>query len=103
MNTCCCNKGKVCWCSKKPGASDIADDYYSVPSDLFCHWSKEINDEVSTIEKPSPQLIVALCSWKDKSHKKEQSVAKLDEQSTAATVTSTTAALLNTFLITQLN
>ena len=44
-----------------------------------------------------------LCSWRDRSHKKEQSVAKLDEQSTAVTATSTTAALLNTFLVTQLN
>jgi hypothetical protein len=102
MNTRCRNKGKICWRSKKLGAPDTADDHYPVPSDLFRRWSKEVNDEVSTIQQPSPQLIIALCRWRDRSRKKEESVAKLDDQSAAATAASTTSALLNAFLVTQL-
>ena len=102
MNTRCRNKGKTCWRSKKPGAPDIADDHYPVPTDLFRRWSKEVNDNVSTVEQPSPQLIIALCKWRDRSHKKTEAAMKTEEQSASATATSTTSALLNTFLITQL-
>ena len=35
MNTHCCNKGKTCWCSKELEASDIVDDYYPIPTELF--------------------------------------------------------------------
>jgi hypothetical protein len=102
MNTRCRNKGKTCWRSKKPGAPDIADDHYPVPTDLFRRWSKEVNDEVSTVEQPSPQLIIALCKWKERSYKKAEVATKTEEQSASATAASTTSALLNTFLITQL-
>jgi hypothetical protein len=102
MNTRCRNKGKVCWRSKMPRALATADDHYPIPPDLFRRSSKEINDEVSTIEQPSSQLIIALCRWRDRSWKKDESIAKLDEQSTAYTAASTTSALLNVFLVTQL-
>jgi hypothetical protein len=102
MNSRCRNKGKVCWRSKMPGAPDTADDHYPVPPELFRRWSKEVNDEISTMEQPSPQLIIALYKWRDRSRKKEESITKLDDQSAASTAASTTSALLNAFLVTQL-
>ena len=85
-----------------PGALDTADDHYPIPPDLFRCWSKEINNEISTLEQPSPQLIIALCRWRDRSRKKDESITKLDQQSVAATAASTTSKLLNVFLVTQL-
>ena len=102
MNTRCRNKGKACWRSKMPGAPDTADDHYPIPPDLFRRWSKEINDEISTLEQPSPQLVIALCRWRDRSRKKDESIAQLNQQSAASTAASTTSELLNIFLVTQL-
>jgi hypothetical protein len=102
MNIRCRNKGKTCWRSKMPGAPDTADDHYPIPPDLFRRWSKEINDGISTLEQPSPQLIIALCRWRDRDRKKDESAAKLNQQSAASTAASTTSELLNVFLVTQL-
>jgi hypothetical protein len=102
INTRCRNKGKTCWRSRVAGAPDIADDHYPVPSDLFRRWSKEVNDEISTVEKPSTQIILALSRFRDRGRKKQESSAKPDQQSVAAADASTTSALLNVFLVTQL-
>ena len=102
MNTRCCNKGKVCQRSKMLGAPDTANNYYPIPPNLFCCQSKEINDEISTIEQPSLQLIIALCKQRDKSYKKDELIAKLNQQLAASTAASTTSELLNIFLVTQL-
>ena len=61
-----------------------------------------MNDDISTVEYPSPQLIIVLCKWRDRSYKKAEVATKIEEQSPSATAASTTLALLNTFLITQL-
>jgi len=61
-----------------------------------------VNDKTSTVEQPSPQLIVALCRFRDRNRKKEESGAKLDQQTAATTEASTTSALINAFLVTQL-
>jgi len=42
-------------------ALNTADDYYPIPLNLFRCWSKEINNEISTLEQPSLQLIITLC------------------------------------------
>jgi hypothetical protein len=102
MNTRCRNKGKAFWRSKMPRAPDTADDHYPIPPDLFRRWSKEINDEISALEQPSPQLIIALCRWRDRSRKKDESIAQPNQQSAASTAASTTSELLNVFLVTQL-
>jgi len=99
MNVRCRNKGKTCWRSKEPGAPDTAGDHFPVPSDLFRRWSKEVNDEISTVEKPSPQLIIAMSKHRDRSRNKE---SKSDQPSAATTEISTTSALLNAFIVTQL-
>ncbi len=102
MNVCCHNKGKVCWRSKMCGAPDTTDDHYPIPPNLFRCWSKEVNDEIFTIKQPSPQLIIALYRWRDRSYKKEELITKLDQQLEVSTTASTTSALLNAFLVTQL-
>ena len=88
--------------SLTPGAPDITDNHYLVLTNLFCYWSKEVNNNISTVEQPSLQFIITLCKWRDRSHKKTEAAMKTEEQSASATATSTTSALLNTFLITQL-
>jgi hypothetical protein len=85
-----------------PKAPNTADDHYPIPPDLFRRWSKEINNEISTLEQPSLQLIIALCRWRDRSRKKDESIAKLNQQSAASTAASTTSKLFNIFLVTQL-
>src|SRR5579871_1987796 len=102
MNARCRNKGKTCWRSKAPGAPDTADDHYPIPSDMFRRWSKEVNDKISTVEQPSPHLIVAICKFRDRSSKKDESRTKSDQQSTATTEASTTSTLINALLVTQL-
>lgn len=104
-NTRCRNKGKTCWRSKTPGAPDVAEDHYPVPTDVFRRWSKEVNDGVSAVEQPSPQLVVVLCKVRDRSRKKESS-ARPDQQSAGPTEASATSTLLNTLLfshLTQMN
>jgi hypothetical protein len=83
-----------------PRAPNTADDHYPIPPNLFHRWSKEINDEISTLEQPSLQLIIALCRWRDRSCKKDESITKLDQQSAASIAASTTSKLLNIFLVT---
>ena len=101
MNARCRNKGKTCWRSKVPGTPDTADDHYPVSSDLFRRWSKEVNDEISTVEKPSPQLIIAISKHRDRVRNKESST-KLEQPSAATPEASTTTALINALLVTQL-
>ena len=102
MNIHCRNKVKACWRSKMPRAPDTADDHYPIPPNLFRCQSKEINNEISTLEQPSLQLIIALCKWRDRSRKNDESTAKLNQQSAAFIAASTTFKLFNIFLVTQL-
>jgi hypothetical protein len=62
----CPNKGKTCWRNQKLNALDKPEHHYPVPAELFRRWSKEIIDEISTVEQPSQEIIVALVAWKER-------------------------------------
>jgi hypothetical protein len=66
ISSSCSNKGKTCWRNQKLNALDKPKHHYPVLAELFQQWSKEIIDEVSTVEQPSQEIIVALVAWKER-------------------------------------
>ena len=69
MNACCRNRGKICWRARDPDARNTAAGHYPVPGELLRGWNKEIRDEKSTVEQPSPTLILALGGFRNKEWK----------------------------------
>jgi hypothetical protein len=96
-NSQCRNKGKTCWQNKKqPDGPDHVSNHYPVPGELFRQWNCEINEELSTVEQPSQNLIVQLVNWRERDCKKTAELPKPIEGS------STTDQLIQTFLVTQI-
>jgi hypothetical protein len=96
-NSQCKNKGKTCWQNKKrPDGPDHVSNHYPVPGELFRRWNREINEELSTVEQPSQNIIVQLVNWRDRDRKKTTELPKPIEGS------STTDQLIQTFLVTQI-
>ncbi|KAI9761717.1 MAG: hypothetical protein M1840_001721 [Geoglossum simile] len=55
----CRNKGKTCWINKlRPGVRDNAAEHYPVSGKIFRCWSREITNNLSTVEQSSQQIIV---------------------------------------------
>lgn len=96
-NSQCRNKGKTCWQNKKrPDGPDHVSNHYPVPGELFRRWNREINEDLSTVEQPSQNLIVQLVNWRERDRKKTAELPKSIESS------STTDQLIQTFLVTQI-
>jgi hypothetical protein len=96
-NSQCRNKGKTCWQNKKrPNGPDHVSNHYPIPGELFRRWNREINEELSTVEQPSQNLIVQLVNWRERDRKKTTELPKSIESS------STTDQLIQTFLVTQI-
>ena len=96
-NSQCRNKGKTCWQNKKrPDGPDHVSNHYPVPGELFRRWNREINEELSTVEQPSQNLIVQLVNWRERDRKNATQLPKPVEGS------STTEQLMQTFLVTQI-
>jgi hypothetical protein len=47
-----------------------------MPGDLFRQWNCEINEELSTVEQPSQNLIVQLVNWRERDCKKTAELPK---------------------------
>ena len=71
LNGQCRNKGKTCWINKsRPGVRDNAAEHYPVSGEIFRYWSREIADNLSTVEQLSQQIIVLLVNWQKRERKK---------------------------------
>ena len=82
-NIYCRNKGKTCWQKKKaPDSPDTAVNHYPIGAEIFQRWNKELLSGDSTVDKPSPNIVVDLVNYKgrEKNRKgpKEQVVEKED-------------------------
>ena len=96
-NSQCRNKGKTCWQNKKkPDNPDHASNHYPVPGEIFRRWNREINEELSTVEQPSQNVIVQLVNWRERDRKKTAESPKPVEGP------SLTDQLIQTFLVTQI-
>ncbi|KAI9765482.1 MAG: hypothetical protein M1840_007308 [Geoglossum simile] len=99
LNGQCRNKGKTCWVNKpRPGVRDNAAEHYPVPGEIFRRWSREIADNLSTVEQPSQQIILLLANWREREHKKS---AHAQLPRPAEDTTSTTNQLLQILIAAQ--
>ncbi|KAI9769798.1 MAG: hypothetical protein M1840_003792 [Geoglossum simile] len=100
LNGQCRNKGKTCWINKsRPGIRDNAAEHYPVPGEIFRRWSREIADNLSTVEQPSQQIIVLLVNWRERERKKNAQTQQIPRP--AEDITSTTNQLLQTLIAAQ--
>jgi hypothetical protein len=96
-NSQCRNKGKTCWRSGKLNGPDIAANHFPVVGYLFQRWSREIRDELATVDEPSNAVVVALA--REKSHETRKEQAETAKTEDPARVT---ASLLNVLLAAQI-
>ena len=69
MNACCRDRGKTGWRARDPDILDTTVVHYPVPGELLHGWNKEIRDEKSRVEQPSPIFILALWRFRVKGWK----------------------------------
>jgi hypothetical protein len=81
---------------KRPDNPDHASNHYPIPGEIFRRWNREINEELSTVEQPSQNVIVQLVNWRERDRKKTTELPKSGEGS------SLTDQLIQTFLVTQI-
>ncbi|KAI9766235.1 MAG: hypothetical protein M1840_006649 [Geoglossum simile] len=100
LNSQCRNKGKTCWINKlRPSVRDNMAEHYSVPGKIFRCWSREITDNLSTVEQPSQQIIILLVNWRERERKKSSQTQQIPRP--VEDIASTTTQLLQILIAAQ--